>query len=125
MVLSWNILEDSRPTLNIFFLKKHALCLHIFRLVTLVLPSFPQFYTEVTEVETWIREKLPRVSSDDYGRDETMAQSLLRKHETLELELDSYRAKVGDLRNTCQVLVTAGNFDAEKIQRRQVIRKDL
>ena len=79
-----------------------------------------QFYTEVTEVETWIREKLPRVSSDDYGRDETSAQSLLRKHETLELELDSYRAKVGELKNTCHALVTAGNFDKEKILRRQV-----
>lgn len=84
----------------------------------------PQFYTEVTEVETWIREKLPRVSSDDYGRDETSAQSLLRKHETLELELDSYRAKVSDLRNTCQALVTAENFDADKIQRRQVMISD-
>ena len=83
--------------------------------------SISQFYTEVTEVETWIREKLPRVSSEDFGRDETSAQSLLRKHETLELELDSYRAKVEDLRNACQDLVKAENFDAERIQRRQVI----
>ena len=75
----------------------------------------------MTEVETWIREKLPRVSSEDFGRDETSAQSLLRKHETLELELDSYRAKVEDLRNACQDLVKAENFDAERIQRRQVI----
>lgn len=84
-----------------------------------------QFYTEVTEVETWIREKLPRVSSDDYGRDETSAQSLLRKHETLELELDSYRAKVNDLKNMCHALVMAGNFDKEKIQRRQVMIREL
>ena len=87
-----------------------------------ILYSFiSQFYTEVTEVETWIREKLPRVSSEDYGRDETSAQSLLRKHETLELELDSYKAKVEDLRNACQDLLKAENFDAERIQRRQVI----
>ena len=87
-----------------------------------ILYSFiSQFYTEVTEVETWIREKLPRVSSEDFGRDETSAQSLLRKHETLELELDSYRAKVEDLRNACQDLVKAENFDAERIQRRQVM----
>ena len=87
-----------------------------------ILYSFiSQFYTEVTEVETWIREKLPRVSSEDYGRDETSAQSLLRKHETLELELDSYRAKVEDLKNACQDLMKAENFDAERIQRRQVI----
>ena len=72
-------------------------------------------------METWIREKLPRVSSEDYGRDETSAQSLLRKHETLELELDSYRAKIEDLGNTCQELVTAKNFDSERIQRRQVM----
>ena len=89
---------------------------------SVILYSFTsQFYTEVTEVETWIREKLPRVSSEDFGRDETSAQSLLRKHETLELELDSYRAKVEDLRNACQDLVKAENFDAERIQRRQVI----
>lgn len=72
-------------------------------------------------METWIREKLPRVSSEDYGRDETSAQSLMRKHETFELELDSYRAKVNDLRDTCQELVTSENFDAERIQRRQVM----
>ena len=81
---------------------------------------YPQFFTEVTEVETWIREKLPRVSSEDYGRDETSAQSLLRKHETFELEMESYKAKIKDLRNTCQELVTAKHFDAERIQRRQV-----
>ena len=75
-------------------------------------------------METWIREKLPRVSSDDYGRDETSVQSLLRKHETLELELDSYKAKVSDLKNMCHALVAAENFDKEKILRRQVrIRK--
>ena len=91
---------------------------------SVILYSFTsQFYTEVTEVETWIREKLPRVSSEDFGRDETSAQSLLRKHETLELELDSYRAKVEDLRNACQDLVKAENFDAVRIQRRQVIYK--
>ena len=72
-------------------------------------------------METWIREKLPRVSSEDYGRDETSAQSLLRKHETFELELDSYRAKVNDLGDTCQELVTSENFHAERIQRRQVM----
>ena len=72
-------------------------------------------------METWIREKLPRVSSDDYGRDESSAQSLLRKHETFELELDSYRTKVNDLKSTCQALVTAENFDKEKIRRRQVL----
>lgn len=76
-------------------------------------------------METWIREKLPRVSSDDYGRDEASAQSLLRKHETLELELDSYRAKVSDLKNTCYALVTAGNFDKGKILRRQVMIPEL
>ena len=76
-------------------------------------------------METWIREKLPRVSSDDYGRDETSAQSLLRKHETFELELDSYRAKVNDLKNTCQALITADSFDKEKIQRRQVMIRKL
>lgn len=76
-------------------------------------------------METWIREKLPRVSSDDYGRDETSAQSLLRKHETLELELDSYRTKVSDLKKTCHALVTSGNFDQEKILRRQVMIPEL
>ena len=87
--------------------------------------SISQFYTEVTEVETWIREKLPRVSSEDYGRDETSAQSLLRKHETFDLEMDSYRTKIKDLRKTCQELVSAKHFDAERIQKRQVMLQAL
>ena len=91
-----------------------------------LLPVFdPQFFTEVTEVETWIREKLPRVSSEDYGRDETSAQSLLRKHETFDLEMDSYWTKIKDLRNTCQELVKAKHFDAERIQKRQVRLHDV
>ena len=76
-------------------------------------------------MEAWIQEKLPQVSSQDFGRDETTAQSLLRKHDTVSLELESYESKVKDLQARSQAFVTADHFDLEKIQRRQVSRNHL
>ena len=66
---------------------------------------------------------MPRVASQDYGRDETSAQALLRKHESLELEMEGYKTKVNDLKTTCQHLLASAHFDAEKIERRQVIER--
>ena len=32
-----------------------------------------QYYADANEAESWMREKMPLVTSEDYGRDETTA----------------------------------------------------
>lgn len=36
-----------------------------------------QYFHDANEAESWIREKMPLVKSDDYGRDEQASESLL------------------------------------------------
>ena len=80
-----------------------------------------QYYSQVSEVEAWAQEKLPFVSNEDYGRDETSAQALLRRHETLELEFERYGKKINELRSLCNTLVLEETFDAENVKQRQVV----
>ena len=46
-----------------------------------------EFYLQVEEEETWIREKEPLASSVDYGRDMNSVIKLQQKHQALEAEI--------------------------------------
>ena len=46
-----------------------------------------EFYLQVEEEETWIREKEPLASSTDYGRDMNTVIKLQQKHQALEAEI--------------------------------------
>jgi hypothetical protein len=80
-----------------------------------------QYYTQVLEEEAWVQEKLPFVSNEDYGRDETSAQTLLRKHETIELDFERFGKRIDELESLCRNLEEAGNYDSENIKQRQVV----
>jgi len=36
--------------------------------------SYLQYYSDANEAESWMKEKEPLVTSDDYGRDEASAK---------------------------------------------------
>ena len=88
------------------------------------LPSFLcfsfQYLLEISEVESWVQEKLPLVFSREYGRDETTAQAILRKHEAFSLELETYEGKMRDLESRSLEFSTADYFDTENMKKRQV-----
>ena len=46
-----------------------------------------EFFLQVDEEESWIREKEPLASSADYGRDVKGVVKLQQKHQTLEAEI--------------------------------------
>uniref|UniRef100_A0A7E4UVW3 Spectrin beta chain n=1 Tax=Panagrellus redivivus TaxID=6233 RepID=A0A7E4UVW3_PANRE len=50
-----------------------------------------QYFQDANDAESWIREKLTLVKSDDYGRDLSTAESLLSRHVRLEGEIRAYR----------------------------------
>ena len=46
-----------------------------------------QFYASVAEAESWMNDKKPLVSSEDYGKDEDTAETLIKKHEVIEKDI--------------------------------------
>lgn len=65
-----------------------------------------QFCADANEADSWMKEKMALVASEDYGEDEPSAQALLQRHKDLEGELNAYG---GDLQSL--------NAQAEKLQR--------
>ena len=57
-----------------------------------------QFFFEVAEVESWIKDKSSGMKAADYGKDEDSSVKLLTKHKALELEIDTYSGIVKVLR---------------------------
>lgn len=55
-----------------------------------------KFNRAVEETAAWMNEKAAAVTSDDYGRDLATVQTLQRKHEGLERDLDALETKVID-----------------------------
>ncbi|EDO49575.1 predicted protein [Nematostella vectensis] len=78
-----------------------------------------QYYDQVFEMDAWVSEKLSLVSSTDYGRDETSAETLLRKHDALQLELDANESKIRDLRSIYSELSDAGDTEFSKLEKIQ------
>lgn len=67
-----------------------------------------QFYADANEAESWLHEKLPIVSSKDYGSDEPSAQALLQRHKDLEGELNAYSGDIRSLNSQAEKLIKAG-----------------
>lgn len=61
-----------------------------------------QYLADVAEAESWLKEKEPIVTSDDYGKDEDSAQALLTKHDAIMSDLRAYGTVVDGLREQSQ-----------------------
>lgn len=77
------------------------------------------FFVEAKEVESWIREKRPMVSSSDYGRDEISVQTHQKKLEVLQRELASFKANVEKVNKLGGNLVERHHFDSTSIAEKQ------
>ncbi|KAJ8289416.1 hypothetical protein GJAV_G00001060 [Gymnothorax javanicus] len=58
------------------------------------------FLAEVSELEQWLRERRPVLESGDFGKTEEASRSLLRKLDSLDLDLQNHRPRVESLRET-------------------------
>ncbi|XP_071037774.1 spectrin beta chain [Parasteatoda tepidariorum] len=77
------------------------------------------FYSEAAEAESWIRERKPLLASSDLGKDEDSVQSLLKKLDGLERDIDNYNNNIIKLAKLSQGLIERGHFDSENIQEKQ------
>jgi spectrin beta len=79
-----------------------------------------QFYAEANEAETWIREKWPLLTSNDFGKDEDSVQSLTKKLEGVMRDMSQFQHTIGRLAKLSQGLVDRGHFDSHNISAKQV-----
>ncbi|XP_044530944.1 spectrin alpha chain, erythrocytic 1 [Gracilinanus agilis] len=77
-----------------------------------------QFFQDLDDEESWIKEKLLRVSSKDYGRDLPGVQNLQRKHKRLEGELDAHEPAIQGVLETAEKLKDSDAVGREEIQER-------
>ncbi len=79
-----------------------------------------QYLAAVSNVESWVAEKLQLVSSQDYGKDEDAAVKLLTKHKAVELELQTYDGLVKKLAREADKLVKIDKQEGMEIFAKQV-----
>ncbi|XP_004415736.1 PREDICTED: spectrin alpha chain, erythrocytic 1 [Odobenus rosmarus divergens] len=77
-----------------------------------------QFFQDLDDEETWIEEKLLRMSSQDYGRDLQGVQNLLKKHKRLEGELVAHEPTIQSVLDTADRLGDKAAVGQEEIQER-------
>ncbi|XP_053397827.1 spectrin alpha chain, non-erythrocytic 1-like isoform X5 [Mercenaria mercenaria] len=78
-----------------------------------------KFYSEVTEAEMWMKEKMPSLTNPDYGKDEESVQVLQKKLDALERDIDNFQNNIGELSALSRTLVDKNHFDTENIKTQQ------
>uniref|UniRef100_A0A4D5R8U1 Spectrin alpha chain n=2 Tax=Scolopendra TaxID=41364 RepID=A0A4D5R8U1_SCOVI len=77
-----------------------------------------QFFRDIADEESWIKEKKLLVGSDDYGRDLTGVQNLKKKHKRLEAELASHEPAIQAVQDAGEKLMAESNLGAPEIEQR-------
>uniref|UniRef100_A0A8C4WXB9 Spectrin alpha, non-erythrocytic 1 n=1 Tax=Eptatretus burgeri TaxID=7764 RepID=A0A8C4WXB9_EPTBU len=77
-----------------------------------------QFFRDLDDEESWIKEKKLLVGSEDYGRDLTGVQNLRKKHKRQEAELVAHEPAIQAVQETGQKLVDEDTSGKEEIKQR-------
>lgn len=77
-----------------------------------------QFFRDIADEESWIKEKKLLVASDDYGRDLTGVQNLRKKHKRLEAELASHQPAIQAVQEAGEKLMGVSNVGVSEIESR-------
>ncbi|KAM7109778.1 LOW QUALITY PROTEIN: spectrin beta chain, non-erythrocytic 5 [Ciconia maguari] len=90
--------------------------------------GFQEFLMNTSDLEAWIAEKHPLVTSKDYGKDEDGTLKLLKKHKALEHEIAIYQNLMKELSESAQTLPLVGStqyveVDAPKEQVRSRLQE--
>jgi len=117
-------IEDKRKTINQRYNNVQALASdrqsRLNEAITL-----HQFFRDIADEESWIKEKKLLVSSDDYGRDLTGVQNLKKKHKRLESELASHEPTIKSVQDAGNHLISVSQFGGQEIKDRLQQLNDL
>ena len=78
-----------------------------------------KFYSEITEADLWMKEKIPALTSPDLGKDEDSVQVLQKKLDAMERDIDNFQNNIGELAALSRSLVDRAHFDSENIKIQQ------
>ncbi|XP_075238969.1 spectrin alpha chain-like isoform X4 [Convolutriloba macropyga] len=67
--------------------------------------KYHQLLRDISEEETWIREKKVLVQSQDYGRDLTGVHNLMKKHRRIENEIQSHEKRIEAVKPIAEEIV--------------------
>ncbi|NXD80777.1 SPTN5 protein, partial [Halcyon senegalensis] len=77
--------------------------------------GYQEFLMNTSDLEAWIAEKHPLVTSKDYGKDEDGTLKLLKKHKALEHEITIYQNLMKKLSESVQTLPLTGSMQYVEI----------
>ena len=80
--------------------------------------DYYQFFSDADDIDTWMLDMLKLVSSEDIGRDELSAQTLLKKHKDTQDILDNYRQTIDNFKTTNLQTLTPENQASNEVQQR-------
>ncbi|CAF3118800.1 unnamed protein product [Rotaria socialis] len=80
--------------------------------------DYYQFFSDADDIDTWMLDMLKLVSSEDIGRDEPSAQTLLKKHKDTQDILDNYRQTIDNLKSTNLQVLTPEKQNSPDVQQR-------
>ena len=67
-----------------------------------------QYHADANEAESWMKEKMQLVTSEDYGKDEPSALALLQRHSRLEIEISAYENDIKRLNTQSDKMLKSG-----------------
>ena len=77
-----------------------------------------QFFRDIADEESWIKEKKLLIGSEDYGRDLIGVQNLKKKHKRLESELSSHEPTINQVQEAGQTLIDVSKIGGDEITER-------
>ncbi|XP_074853761.1 spectrin beta chain, non-erythrocytic 5 [Carettochelys insculpta] len=77
--------------------------------------GFQQFLLNTSDLEAWVSEKLPFVTSKDYGKDEAATLKLIKKHKALEHEIQVYENLMLELGAAAKALPLPGSIQFDEV----------
>ncbi|XP_015205968.2 spectrin beta chain, non-erythrocytic 5 isoform X1 [Lepisosteus oculatus] len=72
-----------------------------------------QYFADVNEADSWLRERHPLLTTEDCGKDESSADALLQRHLRLEKEVVAYASEVKRLGEQAKIAALQAPLTAE------------
>ncbi|RWS10326.1 spectrin beta chain-like protein [Dinothrombium tinctorium] len=76
-----------------------------------------QFRRDVEDEKSWINEKIPLATSQDYGNSLFSVQMLIKKNQSLRTEIDNHEPRIINVCENGRKLITDGHEDSEEFER--------
>ena len=83
-----------------------------------------QYNRGVEDIELWLSEIEGQLMSEDYGKDLTGVQNLIKKQALLEADVTTHQDRIDGVKIQAEQFVERGHFDADSIKAKQVALQD-